>query len=100
MKEANLFGRKTVCGRWDSKDVNPENIRVFPLSGFSMVKPVRRMSVRPKIVLRRLKNRLAENGKSFGADCTGMFACHKVKCLFAIFANIGGHNLTHTAPCY
>ena len=70
LKDANLFGRKTVCGRWDSKDVNPENIRVFPLSGFSMVKPVRRMSVRPKIVLRRLKNRLQQNGKSFAADCT------------------------------
>ena len=33
---------------------------------FSMAKPVRRMSVRPKIVLRRLKNRLQQNGKSFG----------------------------------
>lgn len=37
---------------------------------FSMAKPVRRMSVRPKIVLSRLKNRLQQNGKSFGADCT------------------------------
>ena len=33
---------------------------------FSMAKPVRRMSVRPKIVLSRLKNRLQQNGKSFG----------------------------------
>ena len=40
---------------------------------FSMAKPVRRMSVRPKIVLRRLKNRLPQNGKSYGAECTGGF---------------------------
>lgn len=36
---------------------------------FSMAKPVRRMSVRPKIVLSRLKNRLQQNGKSFGLHC-------------------------------
>ena len=35
---------------------------------FSMAKPVRRMSVRPKIVLSRLKNRLQQNGKSFAAE--------------------------------
>lgn len=33
---------------------------------FSIAKPIRRMSVRPKIVLRRLKNRLPQDGKSFG----------------------------------
>ena len=44
---------------------------------FSMAKPVRRMSVRPKIVLRRLKNRLQQNGKSFGADYIAIFVCHK-----------------------
>ncbi len=33
---------------------------------FSMAEPVRWMSVRPKIFLRRLKNRLQQNGKSFG----------------------------------
>ena len=31
---------------------------------FSMAKPVRRMSVRPKIVLSRLKNRLADTAKA------------------------------------
>ena len=38
---------------------------------FGTVKLVKRMSAYLKIVLSRLKNRLAENGKSFGADCTG-----------------------------
>ena len=34
---------------------------------FSMAKPVRRMSVRPKIVLSRLKNRLQQIEKSISA---------------------------------
>ena len=45
----------------------------FRIGSFSMAKPVGRMSVRPKIVLRRLKNRLPQNGKSYGAECTGGF---------------------------
>ena len=44
---------------------------------FSMAKPVRRMSVCPKIILRRLKNRLQQNGKSFGADCFVVFVCYR-----------------------
>lgn len=40
---------------------------------FSMAKPVRRMSVCPKFVLRRLRNRLQQNEKSFGAEFTGVF---------------------------
>ena len=35
---------------------------------FSMAKPVRRMSVRPKIVLSRLKNRLQQIEKSVSVD--------------------------------
>ena len=69
LKEANLFGRKTVCGRWDSKDINPENIRTFPLSRFQQGRVCKTESAPPKIVLRRLKNRLQQNGKSYGAEC-------------------------------
>ena len=50
---------------------------LFPDSVFSMAKPVRRMSVCPKIILRRLKNRLQQNGKLFGADCFVVFVCYR-----------------------
>ena len=35
-----------------------------------MVGSVKRMSARPETVLGGLKNRLQQNGKSFGAECT------------------------------
>ncbi|EGG52317.1 hypothetical protein HMPREF9442_02429 [Paraprevotella xylaniphila YIT 11841] len=45
LKEANLFGRKTVCRRWGR--------------AYGTAKPVKQMSAYLKIVLCRLKNRLA-----------------------------------------
>jgi hypothetical protein len=71
MKEANLFGRKTVCRKWGGEENIPQTLMLFPDRVFSMTKPVGRMSVCPKILLRRLRNRLQQNGKSFGAEFTG-----------------------------
>ena len=57
--------------------VIPRTPMFFPDRVFSMEEFVRQMSVRPKFVLRRLRNRLQQNGKSFVAECTGGFTCFR-----------------------
>ena len=61
--------KNSLCEVGQGKDI-PRTPMFFPDRVFSMEEFVRQMSVRPKIVLRRLKNRLQQNGKSFAADCT------------------------------
>ena len=67
-----FWEKNSLCEVGQGKDI-PRTPMLFPDRVFSMEKPVGRMSVRPKIVLRRLKNRLPQNGKSYGAECTGGF---------------------------
>ena len=68
--------KNSLCEVGQCKDI-PRTPMFFPDRVFSMEEFVRQMSVRPKIVLRRLRNRLQQNGKSFGAECTGGFTCYR-----------------------
>ena len=63
--------KNSLCEVGQGKDI-PRTPMFFPDRVFSMEE-----FVSPKIVLRRLRNRLQQNGKSFGAECTGGFTCYR-----------------------
>lgn len=70
-------GEKLFVGGGEAENIFRKTFAPPFCPMFATIRPVKWMSARPETVLSGLKNRLQQDGRSFGADCMAVFTCYK-----------------------